>query len=154
MRNDGKLLEDRVHEALRGYQADYPSHFIRFYDQTSSGGRGHRNAGDFLWLLPNVPAVLIECKSSAIGTPLVHMIKGSQVSRQQINRHRLWVRSGHIGIYVYANLLTEEVTVFASLDLLTEIDKRKPNPIKPLASGGLKNMESIFSDLAQDWVGG
>lgn len=153
MRNDGKLLEDKVHEVLRVYQESRPSHFIRFYDQTSSGGRGHRNAGDFLWLLPKVPAVLIECKSSAVGTPLINMVKGSQVSRQQLNRHRLWLRAGHIGIYVYADLMTKEVTVFASSDLLLETDKRKPNPIQPLASGDLNSMESIFLNLARFWVG-
>lgn len=103
-RNDGTLLQDKLQEALKAYQENTPSFWYRFYDTKSAGRYLPAQPGDFLWLLPGVPAILIEAKSSETGQKLVSMI-----SPAQRGKHKLWHRAGHLTAFVYCDLEREMV---------------------------------------------
>lgn len=147
--NNGKDLEQRLQSALFAYQETHNSHYFRLYDATSSGGKGHRNPGDFVWLVTK--AVLIECKSTENGTCLLESIRRSKNSRQQTARHELWHRSGHPSIYVFADILARIVTVYDGKSVLTALNKKTETP-KLLATSGLYTIDTILPAIAREYL--
>lgn len=118
MKNDGKALENAVREALKAHQETNQSFFYRFYDTTSARGNFlPESPGDFMWLLPE-GAVLVECKSTEKGADILTMIKGSKTSKAQIPRHRIWHRTGHPSIYIWADLVTREVAIYDGVSVV------------------------------------
>lgn len=149
-RNDGKSIEILVHDALFEHQTTRKSGFIRLYDATSSGGRGHAQKGDFLWLLDK--AVLIECKSSEIGADLMTLVKGSKTSRDQVARHRLWHVSGHPSIYIHADLITREVKVYCGKSVVERMADKQAT-LKLVGVGGMSNLSKLLKDT-EDYLTG
>lgn len=142
--NNGKTLEQAVHSALLEHQTHHKSGFIRFHDATSSGGRGHAQKGDFLWLLSK--AVLIECKSTETGADLITLVKKSKTSREQVARHRLWHVSGHPSIYIHADLITREVKAYCGESVVDKVqDSRKT--LKLVGVSGLSSVEQLLTDI-------
>lgn len=147
LRNSGKLLEEKVAEVLRLHQAQQSSYFIRLYDATSSGGRGFKQPGDFIWLLPD-KAVLIECKSTDTNLSFLELLK-SKTSKQQIPKHKIWQMSGHPSIYIYLNKLTQDVQVFDAVQVFNNFqDTKEKKDLNLIASGTLRFLDRILSDVA------
>ena len=146
-RNSGKLLEVKVSEALRKHQEQQGSHFIRLYDATSSGGRGYKQVGDFIWLLPD-KAVLIECKSTDTGLSFSEILK-SKTSKEQIPHHKLWQMSGHPSIYIYLNQPTQDVQIFDAAQVFSIFSNTATKPVLNfMSSGTLRFLDRILSDIA------
>jgi hypothetical protein len=98
MANNGKWLEKKVQEALKEFQTTRKSFFHRFPDSTSARGKLTAQPGDYLWLLPDVPAILLEVKSTEKSASL-----RSLLDEGQCGKHRLWLRAGHITAFVYGD---------------------------------------------------
>lgn len=149
MKNDGKELERLVSKELSAHKSANNSHFIRFYDATSSGGgAGHRNAGDFQWLLPGA-AVLIECKSTVRGDmDFYKLMMLSKKNIGQMARHRLWHRAGHPSIYIYADIVGGVVIVYGGCSVVAAIDNKDPFMLSILAVKGLNSLEGLFNEIS------
>lgn len=148
-RNDGKDLENKLNEALVEHQAKFKSHFFRLYDATSSGGgRGHRQDGDFIWLAP-ADTVLLECKSTEVRTPLLQLLKGSKTSKNQIAKHSLWHIAGRKTVYVYADLITQEVIAYCGYSVLAAVraPARKPVALVTIGARSLRSIGSLLLDI-------
>jgi len=122
-RNDGKYLEGLVQDALKEHHLYQKSQYLRMYDQTSTGGRGFSQPGDFLWFIPG-QAVLIECKSTAVAKPLLSLIRSSKNSKDQVPRHRLHHIAGHLSVYIHGDLLNKTVSVYDGRKIVEAIDKK------------------------------
>ena len=144
-RNDGKKLELAVQEALRFHQTASKLHFFRMYDATSSGGRGHAQDGDFVWLLPN-KAMLIECKSTETSKDLLALIKSNSKNKQQLMRHKLWHLSGHSSLYVYGNLLSQQVATYTGESVMEMVSTGNESP--PLTAGSFKTIQQQLWKIA------
>ncbi len=123
-RNDGKRLEQTIQAALQQHHLHNRSNFVRLYDQTSTGGRGFALPGDFYWFVPG-NAILIECKSTAICKPLLSLVRSSKHSKDQIPRHRLHHLSGHPSVYLYGDLLNDEITAYDGESVVAAVNEKK-----------------------------
>ena len=133
MANDGKLLERKLQEGLQRFTEQRPSFFHRFYDTRSARGLLPAQPGDFFWLLPGIPAILIEAKSTEEGTPLRDLIDPAQVGK-----HRLWRRAGHLTYLVYLQLDKDELQWVPS-------DKVSEKTILPSVwSGSLDDIDEML----------
>lgn len=101
MANDGKWLEKAVQEALKAFQTKTPSFFHRFPDSRAAATWLQAQPGDFLWLLPHTPAILIEVKSTDRSATLKSLLDPGQCGK-----HRLWQRSGHLTAFIYGDRAT------------------------------------------------
>lgn len=135
--NSGKKLEAAVQEALRLHQVQFKSHFFRLYDATSSGGRGHTQAGDFVWLA-RAEALLIECKSTETGKDLLQLVSSSKKNREQLPRHKVWNLSGHKSLYIYGNLLSQQTAIYWGLDVIAGVQNK--HAILPVVFGEFSNL--------------
>jgi hypothetical protein len=135
--NSGKKLELAVQEALRVHQGQFKSHFFRLYDATSSGGRGHTQAGDFVWLTCT-EALLIECKSTETGKDLFQLVSSSKKNREQLPRHKVWNLSGHKSLYIYGNLLSQQTAIYWGMDVITCIQNKQT--LTPVVFGEFRDL--------------
>lgn len=109
MANDGKYLERKVREALTQYVKAYQGFMYRFYDTRSAASFLPAQPGDFFLLTPN-HCLLIECKSSETGTPLIRLANAkTNTASSQRAKHTLWLRAGHPTTYIYLDLTTNQV---------------------------------------------
>lgn len=97
-KNDGTRLQGILQQALQAFQERTPSFFHRFADTRSARAFLQVQPGDFLWLLPGLPAILIEAKSTEVGASLVSLMTSGQCGK-----HRLWHRARHTSAFVYAD---------------------------------------------------
>jgi len=119
MKNDGKLLEKKLQETLKQYTEKIPSFYYRFYDTKSARNFIPSQPGDFFLLIPG-GCILLECKSSNIGNSLITL---AHKNKQQIAKHKLWLRSGNPALYVYLDLNTREVQWHISQQVINKEDK-------------------------------
>lgn len=145
--NDGKELEVKLQDALKRHQAEHKTNFVRFYDATSSGGRGHAQAGDYLWMIPG-QGVLIECKSSEVGTDLLTLIRSSKTSRAQIARHHIWHIAQHPSVYFYLDLVTREVQAYCGKSVVLAANSGKKDQLTLISVGGLNTLDRILNEVA------
>lgn len=110
-RNDGKVLEKALQDALADYQKRHRAKWHRFYDTHSARSILPQQPGDFMLLVPGA-SILIEAKSTDDGTPLLDMIRSSKSGRTQIAEHRIWHRAGHPSVYIWGDLRTKEALVY------------------------------------------
>jgi len=149
VRNDGKALEEATRRALQHHHLCAKSNFMRLYDATSSGGRGHAQGADFIWTIPNPKAaVLIECKSSAIGTSLLTLIRASKRGKEQVNKHRLHHISGHPSMYIYGNLLNDEVQIFDGKEVALAITTRQRG-ISPITTADMRSISASLNRVVE-----
>lgn len=102
MANNGKWLEKLVEKGLKEFQEAQPSFYHRFYDSAAAGGFLPTQPGDYLWLVPSSPAILLEVKSTEKSAPLKSLIKPAQVGK-----HKLWMRAGHLSAFIYGDSCTD-----------------------------------------------
>lgn len=121
MANNGKWLEEVVQKALLAFSETNKSHFLRLYDQTSSGGRGYAQDGDMIWLVDG-NAVLIECKSTDSGMSFVNLLK-SETSKKQLLRHRLWHRAGCQTLYFYGDKVAKFIAAYDGRQVVTALNE-------------------------------
>ena len=145
--NDGKLLESAVYAALFNHQHKHKSHFVRFFDQTSFGGRGHRLPGDFLWLLPN-KAVLIECKSTVGAKNLVQLIKSTKKSVDQLPRHTLWHIAKHPSLYIYYSAEAAKVSAYCGESVIRAVRAKNFTLLVELGCSGLRGVPQLLEAIA------
>lgn len=105
--NDGVWLQDKVYRILSTRQSAAPGFVYRFPDSKAARNLISNQPGDHLWVQPNSPAILIECKSTSDSTPLKKMLSTSE-SKQQLGKHRIWHRAGGESIYVWADSRLQE----------------------------------------------
>jgi hypothetical protein len=98
MANDGKWLEKAVQDALKDLQSKTPSFFHRFPDSRAAASWLQAQPGDYLWLLPGIPAILVEVKSTDRSAPLKGLLDSGQCGK-----HRLWQRAGHLTAFIYGD---------------------------------------------------
>lgn len=146
-KNDGKELEAAVQAAFKRHQETHKTNFVRFYDATSSGGRGHSQAGDFLWMLP-ANGVLVECKSSETGADLLALIRSSKTSRAQIARHKIWHLAQHSSVYFYLDLVTRTVQAYCGKSVVVAARNNKQDQLQLISVGGLTSMDRILTEVA------
>lgn len=101
MANNGKWLEKLIEKGLKDFQEAQPSFYHRFYDSAAAGSFLPTQPGDYLWLIPNFPAILLEVKSTEKSAPLKSLIKPAQ-----FGKHRLWMRAGHLSAFIYGDSST------------------------------------------------
>lgn len=107
MANDGTYLQDKLQEVLKTFTEYNRGFFYRFYDTKSTqGGFLPAQPGDFFLLVP-AAGILIECKSTEVGTPLTTLAHHGKVGKRQIAKHRMWHRAGHPSLYLYYNFKTK-----------------------------------------------
>lgn len=98
MANDGKWLEKAVQDALKDLQSKTPSFFHRFPDSRAAASWLQAQPGDYLWLLPGIPAILVEVKSTDKSATLKSLLDPGQCGK-----HRLWQRAGHLTAFIYGD---------------------------------------------------
>lgn len=137
MANDGKWLERMVQDALHDWQCERRSFFHRFPDSHDARGFLPAQPGDFLWLLPDRPAYLLEAKSTEKSATLKSLLDPGQCGK-----HRLWQRAGHQTAFIYGDRATGKLAWYRGEDVV------KP-PIKaPLWEGQLRNMADMVRFIA------
>jgi len=141
MRNDGTSLQDKLQKALKEYCETSPAYWHRFPD-TKSAGRGNylkAQPGDYMLLVPG-PCLLIECKSTMVGTGIISMAFHGGTGKNQIAKHRLWHRAGHPTLYLWGDLANKEVQWHSGRAVVKKISK-------PLVIGGLDNLLGTLPDV-------
>lgn len=144
-RNDGKELERITQEALKQHHLKHKSNFYRLYDQTSTGGRGFASPGDFWWTVPGF-AFLIECKSTTVCTPLLRLIRSSATSMKQVPRHKLHHISGHPSVYLYADLLNNEVIAYDGVSVVDAINN-KHKKLTTISKSTMSEVGGLLNDI-------
>lgn len=139
MANNGKWLEQAVDKALKAFQAEKPSFYHRFYDTTSAGGFLPAQPGDYFWLLPNTPAILLEVKSTEKSAPLRSLIKPGQGGK-----HRLWHRSGHRSAFIYGDKVSGLLEWYWGEAVLST----GTGELAPGWRGELQHMRDMFYDIS------
>lgn len=128
--NDGTWLQDKVYDILSRRQSLSPGFVYRFPDTKSARNRIANQPGDYQWIQPDTPAVLIECKSTSDSTPLKKMLATSE-SKQQLGKHRIWHRAGGESLYVWADLKLLEFEIHAGKDVAAGILARPVTGMLP-----------------------
>ncbi len=136
MANNGKWLEKKVQEALKEFQATRKSFFHRFPDSTSARGWLAAQPGDYLWLLPEVPAILLEVKSTEKSAP-----PRSLLDEGQCGKHRLWLRAGHTTAFIYGDRFSGELAWFRGIDI---INSTKNMEALPLWNGEVEDVRQML----------
>lgn len=144
-KNDGKELENVLQAALTRHAEKYRTTFGRFYDATSSGGKGHTQSGDFFWLLKQ--SVLIECKSTDIGIDIVSLIRSSKTSRAQVARHRVWHLAGHPSVYFYLDTDTREVRAYDGRSIVAAVPDKRIDLLVLLAVSSVTRIDLLLEKL-------
>jgi hypothetical protein len=139
MANDGKWLEKHIQEALYRWQCEHKSFFHRFYDSKSAGGYMPAQPGDFLWLLPEKPAILIEAKSTEKSASLKSLLDSGQCGK-----HRLWQRAGHVTAFIYADRAKNLLAWYRGEEVVRAEGKKKP-----VWQGTTDDFDSMFTFAAQ-----
>lgn len=138
MANDGKWLEKKVQEALQDFQSKHRSFFHRFPDTKAAKSWLPVQPGDYLWLLPGVPAILLEVKSTEKSAAL-----HSLLSAGQCGKHRLWLRAGHITAFIYGDSAERKLAWYSGDELLAE-----PKQAKPVWDGSTDEVAQMFGHLS------
>ncbi len=136
--SDGTRLEGLLQTALKAHQARRASFIHRFADTKAARGYLPVQPGDFLWLLPGVPAVLIEAKSTTTGAPLRKLM-----SPGQTGKHRLWMRAGHLSAFVYSDLHHDTLVWYPGNRVIND------NRLDPLWEGQLSQMEEMLLSVEE-----
>jgi penicillin-binding protein-related factor A (putative recombinase) len=104
--NDGKALEGKLSKALKTFEAKTKAFHYRIPD-TSAARKGilPPAVGDYILLIPG-KAVLIECKSTVTGIPLLTLAHKNKV---QIAHHRQWHRAGHPSLYLWYDIEVDKI---------------------------------------------
>ena len=137
MANNGKWLEKLVQEALYRFQCERKSFFHRFADSHSAGTYLPAQPGDFLWLLPERPAYLLECKSTEKSAKLKTLLDAGQCGK-----HRLWQRAGHQTAFIYASHDNDHLAWYRGEDVV------KPPVKDPLWVGRLDDVDTMIRFIA------
>ena len=139
-RNSGTALEDGLQKTLKSIQSQKPSFFHRFADAKAARGWLAAQPGDFMWLLPGLPAILIEAKSTQKSAPLKTLLDSGQCGK-----HRLWLRAGHHTAFIYGDLSTDTLIWYDGASVIT------PSSTPPLAvwKGHLSDMLTMCHVVAQ-----
>lgn len=143
MANDGKLLEGKLQTALQDFMTNKPSFYYRFYDTQSAGNYLPAQPGDFLWLIPGVPAILVEAKSTEAHATLKKLVKP-----EQRGKHRLWIRSKHLAAFVYADLVKDKMQWITSPSFFND---KKP---LPLWEGSLDDASKMLEHIHKLYING
>lgn len=138
MANDGKWLEKKIQTALKDFQANRKSFFHRFPDSKAAGNWLPAQPGDYLWLLPEVPAILLEVKSTEKSAPL-----RSLLSDGQCGKHRLWLRSGHITAFVYGDSVKETLAWYSGYEVLAT-----PKEVRPCWVGSISQVAEMLESVS------
>lgn len=148
MANDGKELEGVTRDALKAHQKRHRSNFLRLYDSTTAKGAAMPpQPGDFVWLLPNA-AVLIECKSTEKGTPILQLVKGSKTSRDQVPRHKVWHLSGHPSVYLWGDLTTRVLVAYLGASVVQAYEYNNKDYLKVVARGSFPSASSLVEQIS------
>lgn len=142
-KNDGTVLQDKMQEALKTFQENKASFFYRFADTRTAATWLPVQPGDFLWLLPGVPAILIETKSTDTGATLKSLLDPAQCGK-----HRLWQRAGHLSAFVYADLASQRVEWHDGRKVVRENDTK--NPICTGYLGDITKLLLKFEEVYRD----
>ena len=134
MKNDGKLLETKIQQALVTFTQHHPGFKHRFYDTKSAGNYLPAQPGDFFLLIPN-RCLLIEAKSTTVGASI---LKLAWANKQQLAKHKLWHRAGHPSWYAHLDVKEKILSWYKGEDIL----KRQA---KPIWSGGLNQIEDSLN---------
>jgi hypothetical protein len=137
MANDGKWLEGKIQDALFKWQCERPSFYHRFYDTKSAGFYLPAQPGDFLWLLPERPAFLLEAKSTEKSATLKSLLDPGQCGK-----HRLWKRAGHQTAFIYGDLATDKLAWYRGEDVV------RPPIKQPLWEGRIDNLTDMIRFIA------
>lgn len=138
MANDGKWLEKKVQLALQSFQTHHRSFFHRFPDTKAAKSWLPVQPGDYLWLLPEVPAILLEVKSTEKSAPL-----HSLLSAGQMGKHRLWLRAGHVTAFIYGDSSEGVLAWYPGEELLTT-----PKKANPSWCGSTDDVTEMFGRMA------
>ena len=83
-------------------------------------------------LVPN-SAILIECKSTEVGTSLITLAHHGKVGKVQIAKHRLWHRAGHRTLYLYGDLAKDSYVWHSGQNVVRKINA-------PIATGPMQSL--------------
>lgn len=145
-KNTGKWLEKHLQSALQEFQARRRSFFHRFPDSHAAGSWLPAQPGDYLWLLPGLPAILIEAKSTDKGAPLRSLLDPGQCGK-----HRLWQRAGHISCFIYAENVGGQLRWYEGQSVLE--DPAKASPLWEGAIAEVREMLLYAADHLQEQQG-
>ncbi len=137
--NDGKLLENLLHQSLKGYCQKHLAVYHRFYDTHSARNPLPAQPGDFLFVVQG-RAFLLECKSTVVSTQIKTLAKRSPA---QIGKHKLWIRAGGFSRYVYLDIIKNRLVLLDGQDLVDNA-----GIISPLFSGGKEDMDELVSSIS------
>jgi hypothetical protein len=137
--NDGKVLEDATWKALQNIHQTHGAFVHRFLDTKAARTLVAATPGDYLMIRNGIP-VLIECKSTSLGTPLKQMIRKSSVSKRQMARHRMWIKAEGASIYLHFNLKTGVLNAYKGQDVVDAVLSIS-NVLDPWWSGRLEDLE-------------
>lgn len=139
MRNDGKWLEKAIQKVLQEFMEESRSFFHRFPDSRTARALIPPQPGDYLWLLPNTSALLLEVKSTDESANL-----NSLLDRGQCGKHRLWHRAGHRSAFIYGDRAKDQLMWFDGYEVLNT--SRLPRPLWAGDTDKAKEMLSFISN--------
>ena len=141
--NNGEILQDKLQRTLSQFTSKNKGFDYRFYDtKTARSGFVPAQPGDFMLLIPN-NAVLIECKSTKVGTKLLTMAHKGNVGKLQIAKHRMWHRAGHPSLYLHLDLKTDAIEWHSGKNVVNKI-------YAPLFTGNSKQVDSSLKTILEN----
>ena len=133
MENDGTYTQNELQKVLKTFCEFNRAMFHRFPDTKSAGGHFLQNQpGDYLLNVPG-KSILIECKSSMVGTKVHVLAHKGKVGKTQIAQHRKWHRSGHPSLYLYYNFMNQLFSWHQGVDVVNKSSSS-------IWQGGLKEL--------------
>jgi hypothetical protein len=146
--NDGSTLENATWKALASIQENDGGFAYRFADSKAAGNLIGAAPGDYLLVL-NGRAVLIECKSTVSGTTLRSLIKGSQVGKRQLAKHRLWLRGGGVSLYLHYDLAGGVLSAYEG-EVVVDSILFESSPPAAFATGNISQIKTFITRSAYE----